>query len=133
MTIPPVLVVDWERSTSRIFAEALDLEGYTVGHEKDLRKGFDFLQMCDEPHVAIVRFQLMGWRKEFDWYRLLSTTRRLQRHAYIEAWACADLPEDTSRRAILARFGATTLPCPCTADEFLDALESARARLLKRG
>ena len=131
MAKPPVIVVDWVPSTARIFAEALELEGYIARCEADLHKGFDFLDRCETPHVAIMRFQLMGWRNDFDWYRLLSTKRRLQRHTYLEAWACADLPADTSRRAILGRFGSITLPCPCDADEFFDAMEKAWARLAR--
>jgi hypothetical protein len=115
-----------------MFSEVLDLEGYTVRHEADQRKGFHFLRQCETPHVAVVGFQLIGWRNAFDWYRALSTTQRLQRHAYLEKWACADFPEDTSRRAMLARFGAITLPCPCDANEFFDALERVCARLMKR-
>ena len=60
MPKPPVLVVDWEPSTLRIFSEVLDLEAYAVGHEVDLRTGFDFLRQCETPHVASVRLRVIG-------------------------------------------------------------------------
>jgi len=133
MRKPPILVVDDDPITSRMFDEAVSIDGYTCRREADLRNAFTFLRECEWPYIVLVRYVMPYAFHEFDWYAQLVESPRLQRHAYIEAWHCYEWPEDESHRPIQKRFGVQLLPCPGNARKLMDALdkavENARARL----
>jgi hypothetical protein len=131
MPKPPVLVVDEDPITSRVFNDVFILEERPYKHEPNLGKALTFLRQCREAHIVIVRYVMPGAFRTFDWYTQLAKTRSLQRHAYIEVWHCYDAPEDKPHWPVRKRFDLQVLSCPDKPGEFLDALESACVRLMR--
>jgi DNA-binding response OmpR family regulator len=130
MCAQKVLIVD-EDATGRIVGEVLDLEGCEVRYERNRRRAIDFLLQTKQPHLVFIRYMPPTWIG-FDWSAMLTKSRQLQRHAYVEICRCTLRDEESEEWAVRERFAIPVLPCPFTYEHIMDETEHALTHLATR-
>jgi hypothetical protein len=129
MCAQKALVVD-EDLTGIITREVLNLAGYEARREHDRRRAINFLLQTSHPHLVFIRYRPPGW-VGFDWSALLTKSRRLQRHAYVDICRCI-LRHEGAQWEVRERFAIPVLPCPFHADDVFAEAEQACRRLALR-